>query len=521
MYRLLLCCRYLRTRHVALASVISVILGVATMVVVNSVMAGFAEEMQSRLHGLVSDIVIERHSGGGIPNPDLHLEEILRVCGDDVIAHTASVHVPAMLNIDADGQLITRHVSLVGLDPRSYNGVSDFGQYLLHPQNRDQFDFKLRNSGFAPERLGIRKAGWEYRRQRMAARAAREAQLADKPRDNQTHASTSMDSAAAGPAIGFVVPRELYRTATDRESDPTRRAAFDPFVDQYPGIVLGIATCSNPITTTAGGGTDHYYCLPGDDVKMTFPNASEKAKAVSQKFTVVDIYESGMREHDGAFAFCRLDQLQEFRGMIDPATGVRSVTSIQLKLAPGADLYAVRDALRDRFPIHEFGYSIQTWRELQGPMVEMVRMQTMLLNTLLFLIITVAGFGILATFFMIVVEKTRDIGTLKALGASNRGVMSIFLGYGLLLGFVGSGVGLLSGLVFVHYINQIAGVLEQISGQPVFDPAVYYFAEIPTAVQPFTLLWVMGGAILIATLASVLPALRAARMNPVQALRFA
>ncbi len=86
-------------------------------------------------------------------------------------------------------------------------------------------------------------------------------------------------------------------------------------------------------------------------------------------------------------------------------------------------------------------------------------MESAILNVLLFLIITVAGFGILAIFYMIVVEKTRDIGILKALGASSRGVMSIFLGYGLALGLVGSGVGVAIGLLFVHYINEIEHVI--------------------------------------------------------------
>jgi lipoprotein-releasing system permease protein len=147
-------------------------------------------------------------------------------------------------------------------------------------------------------------------------------------------------------------------------------------------------------------------------------------------------------------------------------------------------------------------------------------MEITVLNILLFLIIAVAGFGILATFFMIVVEKTRDIGTLKALGASGGGVMSIFLSYGLLLGIVGSGVGLVGGLIFVDHINEVAGMIEVITGQEVFDPTVYYFTEIPTIVNPWTLVWVMAGAITIATIASVLPAMRAARLHPVAALRF-
>jgi lipoprotein-releasing system permease protein len=147
-------------------------------------------------------------------------------------------------------------------------------------------------------------------------------------------------------------------------------------------------------------------------------------------------------------------------------------------------------------------------------------METTLLNILLFLIIAVAGFGILATFFMIVVEKTKDIGILKALGAPSRGVMSIFLGYGFSLGVVGSGVGMVGGLLFVIYINQIAWLIEVVTGREVFDPTIYYFQEIPTVIDPLTIAWVMAGSVLIAVGASVLPALRAARLHPVEALRY-
>jgi lipoprotein-releasing system permease protein len=147
-------------------------------------------------------------------------------------------------------------------------------------------------------------------------------------------------------------------------------------------------------------------------------------------------------------------------------------------------------------------------------------METTLLNILLFLIIAVAGFGILATFFMIVVEKTKDIGILKALGAESRGVMSIFLGYGFSLGVVGSGVGMVGGVLFVVYINVIAWLIEIVTGREVFDPTIYYFQEIPTVIDPLTITWVMAGSVLIAVLASVLPALRAARLHPVEALRY-
>ncbi len=147
-------------------------------------------------------------------------------------------------------------------------------------------------------------------------------------------------------------------------------------------------------------------------------------------------------------------------------------------------------------------------------------METTILNMLLFLIIAVAGFGILAIFFMIVVEKTRDIGILKSLGASGRGVMGIFLSYGLSLGLVGSGVGMVLGLLFVAYINEIADCIGWMTGHEVFDPTIYYFNSIPTIVEPFTVGWIVLGAVVIAVLASVLPARRAARLHPVEALRY-
>ncbi|TWU36083.1 ABC transporter permease [Novipirellula artificiosorum] len=530
MYRWLLCFRYLRTRYIALASIISVTLGVATLIVVNSVMSGFAVEMHNRLHGLASDILIECHLVGGMPDPERHLREIHEVAGDQIAGSSVSVHVPSMLGIDFNGQQIARHVNLVGLDPETYNTVSQFGQFLLHPENRSKVSFDLRENGYAPDREGFPESGWAWRR-----RAARMQKALELERERievlkaKRNAELSQPSPLANPnatglaaATGPESPRFPAVMSPELFSGTGVEAAkeFDPEFDPHPGIILGIATCSLKHRDADNVVRDTYYCRPGDDVRMMFPNASDNTKVINQKFTVVDLYESGMSEYDSTFAFVRLDQLQDFRGMIDPQSGIRSVTTIQLKLVEGADLNAVRDALRHRFPPEIYAYNIQTWKDMQGPLLAAVRLETTILNILLFLIIAVAGFGILATFFMIVVEKTRDIGTLKALGASGRGVMSIFLSYGLLLGVVGSGAGLIGGLLFVGHINEVARWIEKITGQEVFDPTVYYFTEIPTIIDPFTLCWVMAGAVAIAAMASVLPALRAARMHPVQALRF-
>jgi lipoprotein-releasing system permease protein len=284
--------------------------------------------------------------------------------------------------------------------------------------------------------------------------------------------------------------------------------------EQCPGVVLGIAQSS----FRKADGEEHFRVLPGDDVQLTFPTAGSPPKAVSDKFTVVDFYESKMLEYDSLFVFMPIKELQKQRGMIDPSTGVGYVNAIEIKIRPGADGNVVRDKLRAAFD-HGL-YRVETWRDKQGALLAAVQMETTILNILLFLIIAVAGFGILAIFFMIVVEKTRDIGILKSLGASGRGVMGIFLTYGLSLGLVGSGVGLIGGLCFVHYINQIADFIGWLTGHPVFNPEIYYLYKIPTVVYPETVAWIVAGALGIAVLASVLPALRAARLHPVEALRY-
>jgi len=163
---------------------------------------------------------------------------------------------------------------------------------------------------------------------------------------------------------------------------------------------------------------------------------------------------------------------------------------------------------------------VVTWEEKQGALLAAISVERGLLNVLLFLIIGVAGFGILAIFTMIVAEKTRDIGILKALGASSAGVMKIFLGYGLLLGVVGALLGTCLGLVFTYNINEIEQFLTKMTGQELFPRDVYYFDKIPTFIHPLSVVLVNAGALVIAIVSSILPALRAATLHPVQALRY-
>jgi lipoprotein-releasing system permease protein len=519
MYKLLLCWRYLRTRYIALVCIVSVTLGVATMIVVNSVMAGFTHEMQNRLNGMLGDLIFRSRSLDGVLDADAHMAKIRQVAGESIAGMSPTVHVPALMYLTVGGELMPRQITLVGIDEATYASVSEFGEYLQHPGNRQELHFGLRDGGYdvldhqaddpatAKPREVMKNAGWPYRRYKAMISQQRRIE------EDRIKADLAAASSEKAPATASPTFQDPFAAKAAEAGVPQGRE-FDPASEQHTGIVLGIGVCGFRMPD----GSDHFLGLPGDDVKVSFPLAVIPPQVASQEYTVVDFYESKMNEYDANFAFVPLKALQKDRGMIDPKTGVGKFTSIQIKLKPGANAEAIRDKIQDAFPAQL--YQVSTWRDEQGPLLAAVHMETMVLNVLLFMIIAVAGFGILAIFLMIVVEKTRDIGILKSLGASGAGILGIFLIYGLSLGLVGAGVGTGIGLLFVAKINEIAAFVSWATGQPVFDPSVYYFYKIPTIVEPFTVAWIVLGSIAIAILASILPAIRAARLHPVRALRY-
>ena len=569
MYKLLLSWRYLKTRFIALASIVSVTLGVATLIVVNSVMAGFVDQMQSRLHGILSDVEVAAPLLGEITYPKEHVAVIRELLGDDVKEVTCVVRNPALLSFEFHGRQWTQQVMLMGIDDETFGKVTDFEPYLTNEMKRERFSFELEEKGYESK---YEPSGWDYRRE-VAENKKQLAELMQRHENAYDVAAAAYleQTDSNGPVTKVTGPHgeqkvqlrplpakvpdhgpaadaetaasateaTIHQAATipDSLQGKTQRVSpFDPHAnlrkqvdpedmfdaakDQYTGIILGQAISQRKTTNAEGEIVDLYMVRPGDDVQIMFPSVGSRAQPVSDNCTVVDFYSSNMHEYDSTFAFMPLSALQDMRGMIDPLTGDGTVSTIQIKLKDGADLDAARDKLIARFPPSQYPYDIHTWQDTQRPLLSAVSMELTILNILLFLIIAVAGFGILATFFMIVVEKTRDIGILKALGAPSRGVMSIFLAYGVSLGAVGTGAGIVLGLIFIRYINNIADLVAYVTGQEVFDPTIYYFSEIPTIISPVMVVLVAIGAIGIAVLASVLPALRAARLHPVEALRY-
>jgi lipoprotein-releasing system permease protein len=472
MYKLLLCWRYLQTRYLALACVISVMLGVATLIVVNSVMSGFSTKLRDRLHALLSDVVIESYGMDGFPDPD---EKMRRIRTDPYLAQqveamTPTMEVFAMIQFSFRGEVMTRPVRLIGVDPATRSQVGGFREHVVDQKgNRPPEDAELFTLS----------ANVQQRQRQQTARLIEQGQAGAPLRENE-------------PPPPDPPPSELKVPV---------------------GVIIGHAIASfrdkNAKSTLVT--KDIYLLDEGDEVILTTVSGA-RLSPVYDRFVVCDYFKSEMSEYDSSYVFVPLDYLQKLRTMEG------RVTSLQLKLKDYGEAKKVVEALRQHFP--QQVYQVQTWEDKQGPLLAAISIEKGILNILLFLIIAVAGFGILAIFSMIVVEKTRDIGILKALGASRNGVMAIFLGYGLLLGAIGAGLGTVLGLGITYNINPIEKGIAKVTGQDIFDRTVYYFDEIPTDIAPSAVIGVVIGSVLIAVLFSVLPSLRAAMLHPVRALRY-
>jgi lipoprotein-releasing system permease protein len=443
-------------------------------------MAGFSEKMRDRLHGVLADVVVESYSLDGFYDSDEVMTRILSAAGDEIEALSPTMETFGLMKFKVASEWVTKQVQIIGVKPLDRARTGDFAEFLY--TGRMVTDPKT--GARVEERLS--------------------------PPSFEVSEQLQMNSSPAG---------EVLKGLPKDDPDPFLEEIRRQMKEQVPdrGAIIGWAIGT---IHRAGMVSDTFIAPPGTRIGLVFPKAGNRPEASYDDYAVVGYFKSGMSEYDSQHVYVPLERLQDMRLLRDEQ-GRGAVNAIQIKVKPGADIDAVKSKVETALErLRPLAFRVATWEEKQGALLAAVAIEQSILNMLLFFIIAVAGFGILAIFFMIVVEKTRDIGILKALGASTAGVRGIFLGYGLLLGVVGSGIGMAGGLLFVANINAIEKQLSRLLGHRVFDDTVYYFSEIPTRVDPWTVAWIVAGALFIAAAASVWPAQRAAKLHPVRALRF-
>jgi lipoprotein-releasing system permease protein len=258
-----------------------------------------------------------------------------------------------------------------------------------------------------------------------------------------------------------------------------------------------------------------YGIFLGDKITVYSPrNLEKKGEEVylPMDLTVTGIFQSGMYEYDAGLIFTSLETAQELYDLGTAIHGVELTTD-----DPFAGASAVADNLNRRLPA---GLRAQTWAQMNSRLLGAIQVEKTMMFVILIFIIIVAAFGITSTLITVTVQKTKEIGVIKALGATSGKILRIFLLQGFIVGVFGVAVGVVLGLLTVRNINPISHFLSRVAGIDLFPRDIYNFPQIPASLSTSDLLTIAGSALVICTLAGLIPALRAARLEPVEALRY-
>jgi lipoprotein-releasing system permease protein len=307
-----------------------------------------------------------------------------------------------------------------------------------------------------------------------------------------------------------------------RGVDPKREAEVS---DLEKNLVQGsLAMLEAPETITGKPRRDgiilgkelaHRLGLQGDDaVSMISPASRVTPMGLIPKiklFRVVGLFESGMFEYDSNMAFISMHAAQKFFSMKGKVSGIE----IQVEDIEKADKVAKTIQNNLGFP-----YYARDWMRMNKNLFSALHLEKVVMFIILILIILVAAFNIVSTLFMVVMEKSKEIAILKSMGASRSSIMKIFSFQGLIIGVTGTAIGCVGGFTIVPNLNEIVGFIETVFGITAFPSDVYYLDKLPSEIMYLDSFLIVIFSILICFLASLYPAWRASRMDPVEGLRY-
>ncbi len=430
-YRVRVALRLLRTRKINLISVIGIMLGVASIIVVMSVMDGFQQDLRSMLRGTLSDLIVQIHPDGNYRGLKTDLEALSDVSAVSLQKQTFGA-IPVR-NHGADGTLQTHlPVRIIGILPKDESAVSSIIE--------------------------------------------------------------QMDPLEGHP---------------------------DPFMldDDVFDVMIGETT--PPVALSRRMATKLRVDIGESFVLLTFKQEEDgRFGANSRDVVVTRLFSSRNSEYDALHLYT--DAGGAGRVLFPDARG--TVAELRIRLASGVEVSEeVVDRIRRTAIQHDPTIrmsDIQTWEQRRRPLLRAVNNEKWLLAFVLFFIVLVGCFNVFATLTMMVLEKTRDIGVLRALGATASGIMGIFLLNGALVGLVGAVLGYGLGVYVAHNVEPIRLFLKSTFGWDIFPANIYLFDELPSHVDHHAAIVFAVSAAVASILAAIVPAFRAARLRPVEALRY-
>ena len=546
MYKLFLTLRYLRKRRIAYFAIAAVTLCVAMVLIVRSIMGGWLDQVRVRARGLLGDVIVDNSYYSGFPLYQQFIDEIS--AWPEVVKATPVLYSWGLYQFAGSSQ--NGYARVVGIRLEDVYEVNAFkrslfyekhypGTTTLQPQRQPflTIDFDAQPIPVPGEERGLHPISLppEYQ---AALEKSRAAGVVD---DDST--STSLDlllkRAGLPPIPGvYEVSSRLDDFATTQNTE-------------LPGLIIGR-------DMIARRETDGRYTRPegfprGSKIILTLVPISTGMSIdnpIKQVFRYADDSRTGIYEIDSQHLYCDFELLQRLLEMdeaerVDPQTGETvgiapaRCSQIQVKLVADITRQETR-ALCRRMEAAYHGYIANrrfnldpsdaslisavvamTWEESQAQLIVPIEKEKILVTILFGIISLVAVTLVLCILYMIVLQKTRDIGIIKSIGGSSGGVAAIFILYGAAVGVVGSVLGTVLGTLFVTYINEIQDFLIWINpAWRVWDMKVYSFDRTPSEVDPFDAVGVVVFAVIASTFGSFVAAWRAGSMQPVEAVRY-
>lgn len=454
---LLIAWRYLVARPITLVSMLSVTVGLVAIVVVDSVMSGFLNEQRSNIRGLSPDVTVTV----------------------DALDEAAIATLLAQLRADP---------GVVSAEPRAEAAA-------MH-----------RGAGTTAY-LGADRIGQSYFVNLLGMEPA---ELVDGLRG-----SLAPTVVPAGSEVHAEVRRFLATSNVMRPDDPFW---FDPADPHWRDRMPPDARFRDDLTPILFGrhlaATFQYW--PGTVVSIATLAGELRDGARlavrTRDFVVVGTFSSGDRSFDDTHALVPRERLVDFAALAHP------VQEIALDVA--GEPAAARDRLRAALAATGVPPdAIETWEDRRHLLLGAVLGERRVMNVAMFFVVIVATFSLFVTLHQMVRRKTRDIGVLVALGAPAMHAGRLFLLCGLLVTLAGSLLGLFGGIALAHWLNPLLDLVERISGFRLFDRNLFSFKSLPVQIEFGRLLGYTAASVVCGTLFTLLPAWRAARLDPVEALR--